>query len=156
MIVVTVRLYIYIFFSWLNLRGENQTVSWVVSAELFNPQAAFYLFILPHFVLQGRAQTNTEWLEGKVWLTVSVLQRLPLLRGFGDDFDHPALEAAHFPSVAQEQSQQQGEMLPLVLVGDEQGLGTSKHLLQRKQSPGVKDCWYSVRKAFHEEKVDNS
>lgn len=66
----------------------------------------------------------------KTWLTVGILHGLSLLGGFGDDFDHPAVERTHFLSVAQEESQQQAEMLPLVLIRDEQGLGAGEHLMQ--------------------------
>ena len=61
-------------------------------------------------------------------LTVGVLHGLPLLGGFGDDFDESAVEHAHFLSGAQEETQTQTEVLPLVLVGDEERLGTGKHL----------------------------
>lgn len=67
----------------------------------------------------------------KTSLTVGVLHGLSLLGRFGDDFDHPAREGAHFLSVAQEESQQQAEVLPLVLVRDEQGLGAGEHLEDR-------------------------
>lgn len=63
-------------------------------------------------------------------LTVSVLHGLPLLGRFGDHFDHSALEGAHFLPAAQKQPEQQAEMLPFVLIGDEKGLCTSKQLLQ--------------------------
>lgn len=79
----------------------------------------------------------------KTSLTVGILHGLSLLGGFGDDFDHPAREGAHFLSVAQEESQQQAEMLPLVLVGDEQGLGAGKHLKktdERRQSEVFNSC----------------
>lgn len=68
-----------------------------------------------------------------MWLTVSILHRLSLLGRFGDNFDHPALEGTHFLAVAQKQSEQQAEVLPLVLIRDEKRLGTSKQLLQRQR-----------------------
>lgn len=71
------------------------------------------------------------WIEKWNKLTISVLHGLSLLGGFGDDFDHPALERTHFLSVAQEEAQQQAEMLPLVLIRDEQRLGAGEHLLTR-------------------------
>ena len=66
-------------------------------------------------------------------LTVGILHRLSLLGGFGDYFDHLALEGTHFLSVAQEKCQQQAEMLSLVLIRDEEGLCTGKQLLQRNR-----------------------
>lgn len=67
-------------------------------------------------------------------LTVSVLHGLSLLGRFGDHFDHSALEGTHFLSVAHKQSQQQAEMFPFVLIGDEKGLCTRKQLLQRQRT----------------------
>lgn len=69
-------------------------------------------------------------------LTVGVLHGLSLLGGFGDDFDHPALKGTHFLSVSQEEPQQQAEVLPLVLVGNEQGLGAGEHLQQGNRDRG--------------------
>ncbi len=81
--------------------------------------------------------------EGKLkaCLTVGVLHGLPLLGRFGDDFDHPALERTHFLSVTQKQPQQQAEVFPLVLVGDEQGFGTSEHLRRDEEQEASGNCF---------------
>lgn len=49
-------------------------------------------------------------------LTVCVLQGLLLLRGFGNHFDQLAMESANLLPIAEEELQNQPEMLPLLRV----------------------------------------
>lgn len=61
-------------------------------------------------------------------LTVCVFQRLLLLRGLGDHLDEATVESAQLPASSQHQPQHQPKVLPLIGVGDVQGLGTTKFL----------------------------
>lgn len=56
-------------------------------------------------------------------------------------------------SVAQEESQQQAEVLPLVLVGDEQRLGAGEHLTEanrESESDGEQDVSGEEMKCVYE------